>query len=105
MTTKVLDYKFLMGFFGPSPGELWASRAITLPMPTALGRLCCGGRRGQGTAGRDPQCTCHLSCTDVKNPVALGKPPWFVSRVVHVKKFPTVIDFSCQDQGEHVHPA
>lgn len=61
MTTKVLDYKFLMGFFGPSPGELWASRAITLPMPTALGPLCCGGRaegRGRQAGTRSARATC-----------------------------------------------
>lgn len=64
MTTKVLDYKFLMGFFGPSSGELWATGAITLPMQAAVGPLCwgrgAGGRRGQGRrAGtRSARATC-----------------------------------------------
>lgn len=63
------------------------------------------GAEGQGTASRDLQCPCQLSCTDVKTPVASGKPQCFVSYVVHINNFPTVIDFSCQDQGEHVHLA
>lgn len=44
----------------------------------------------------------QLHCSDAKTPVALEKLLWFVSYVVHVKNFPTVIDFSCQDQGDHV---
>lgn len=52
MTTKVLDYKFLMGFFGPSSGELWATRDIMLPMKTALGPLCCGRAGRAGAEGR-----------------------------------------------------
>lgn len=47
----------------------------------------------------------RLYGSDTKTPTALQKLLWFVSYVVHVKNFPTVIDFSCQDQGDHVHLA
>lgn len=93
---KFLDYKFLVGFFGPSSGELWATRDMRLPMRSALGSLCWGGCPGQHVP---------LVLRWRGNPCGSGKPPCFVSHVLHVKNFPTVIDFSCQDQGEHVHPA
>lgn len=120
MITKV--FGFLIGFFGPTssgalgnkgqPGTsyfkwkpcygLFVDEEQGGWMERARSSRGC---RGQGTAGRDPQRTCQLSCADVKTPVASGKPRWFVSYVVHVRNFPTVIDFSCQDQGEHVHLA
>lgn len=45
MTTQVLDGTFLMGFFGPSSGELWATGAVVLAMRRAW--RCAGAGRAR----------------------------------------------------------